>query len=123
MIGGRGYQALDPLCVLASDYCGATFVGSAHGFPPARGPPLPSNAGLVSGADVAAELIATPARHNAGPGGGAALAQLNPRRKEFNMHERTPMASRVKGPAVLDHGSDQPGLTEGQMRCAGGAVP
>jgi hypothetical protein len=38
------------------------------------------------------------------------------------MQERTLMASGVKGPAGLDHGSDQPGLTERQMRCAGGDV-
>lgn len=38
------------------------------------------------------------------------------------MQERTPMASGVKGPAGLDHGSDQPGLTERQIRCAGGDV-
>ena len=31
--------------------------------------------------DPGAELIATPARHDAGPGGGAALAQLNPQVK------------------------------------------
>jgi hypothetical protein len=31
--------------------------------------------------DTGAELIATPARHDAGPGGGAALAQLNPQVK------------------------------------------
>jgi len=38
------------------------------------------------------------------------------------MQERTLMASGVKGPTVLDHGSDQPGLTERQIRCAGGDV-
>jgi hypothetical protein len=41
MISGLGYQALGPLCVLAPDHCGATFAGLAHGFPAARGPPLP----------------------------------------------------------------------------------
>jgi hypothetical protein len=49
MIGGRGYQTLDPLCVLAPDHCGATFAGSAYGSPAARGPPLPSGAGFASG--------------------------------------------------------------------------
>lgn len=49
MIGGRGYQALGPLCVIAPDYCGATFAGSAQAFHAARGPPLPSGAGSVSG--------------------------------------------------------------------------
>ena len=41
MIGGLGYQALGPLCVLAPGHCGATFAGLAHGFPAARGPPMP----------------------------------------------------------------------------------
>src|ERR1700683_2434379 len=74
--------------------------------------------------DTAAELIATPARQDAGPGGGAALAQLwpNPLRKEFNMQERTLMIAGVKGPTVLDHGSDLPGLTQSQKRCAGGGA-
>jgi hypothetical protein len=69
MIGGRGYQALDPLCVLAPDHCSPNFSGSAHWLPAARGPPLPSSAGFVSDG------------YDAGPGGGAALAQLrlNPR--------------------------------------------
>jgi len=49
MIGGLGYQALGPLCVLAPDDCGATFAGSAHGLPAARGPPLASRAGFTSG--------------------------------------------------------------------------
>lgn len=49
MVGGRGYQALGPLCVLASDHCRATLADLAHGFPAARGPPMPSSAGLVSG--------------------------------------------------------------------------
>jgi hypothetical protein len=47
MIGERGYQTLDPLCVLAPDHCSATFAGSAHRFPAARGPPLPAGAGFV----------------------------------------------------------------------------
>jgi hypothetical protein len=38
------------------------------------------------------------------------------------MQERTLMASGVKDPLVLDHGSDQPVLTERQIRCAGGDV-
>jgi hypothetical protein len=75
MIGGRGYQTLDPLCVLAPDHCGATFSGSAHGSPAARGPPLPSGAGLPADR-YGRRADATPARHDAGPGGGAALAQL-----------------------------------------------
>ena len=81
MIGGRGYQTLDPLCVLAPDHCSATFAGSAHGLPAARGPPLPSSCRICQQTDTGAELIATPARHDAGPGGGAALAQLNPQVK------------------------------------------
>jgi hypothetical protein len=48
MIGGRGYQTLDPLCVLAPDHCSATFAGSAPGLPAARGPPLSSGARFVS---------------------------------------------------------------------------
>ena len=48
MMSGRGYQALGPLCVLASDNCDAILVGSGHGFPAARGPPLPSSAGPTS---------------------------------------------------------------------------
>jgi hypothetical protein len=39
MIGGRGHQALDPLCVSASNGCGATFTDPAHELPAARGPP------------------------------------------------------------------------------------
>jgi hypothetical protein len=39
------------------------------------------------------------------------------------MQERTLMAAGVNGPTVLDHGSDQQGLTERQLRCAGGGVP
>jgi hypothetical protein len=49
MIGGRGYQTVDPLCAFAPEYCGATFAGSAPGFPAARGPPPPSGAGFASG--------------------------------------------------------------------------
>lgn len=75
MIVGRGYQTLDPLCVLAPDHCGAIFVGSAHGSPTARGPPGVKRR-TCQRTDAAAEVIATPARHDAGPGGRAALAQL-----------------------------------------------
>jgi|HubBroStandDraft_6_1064221.scaffolds.fasta_scaffold710397_2 hypothetical protein len=80
MIGGRGYQTLDPLCVLAPDHCSATFAGSAYGLPAARGPPC-RRAQDCQQTHTGAELIATPARHDAGPGGGAALAQLNPQVK------------------------------------------
>jgi hypothetical protein len=48
MINGRGYQALDLLCALALDHCGASFGGSARGLPAVRGPPLPSSAGSAS---------------------------------------------------------------------------
>jgi hypothetical protein len=68
MIGGRSYQALGPHCVLAPDHCSAILVASRCGLPAARGPPLRSSAGFVSRADTGAELIATPARHDAGPG-------------------------------------------------------
>jgi hypothetical protein len=40
MISAWGYRTLDPLCVSAPGNCGATFAGSAHKFPAARGPPL-----------------------------------------------------------------------------------
>jgi len=46
----------------------------------------------------------------------------NPNRKEFNMQERTLMFSGVKGPAALDHGPDQPELTQWQRRYPGGGV-
>jgi hypothetical protein len=39
------------------------------------------------------------------------------------MEERTLMGSGVKGLVLLDHGSDQPGLTERQANCTGGGVP
>jgi len=70
MMGERGYQALDPLCVSASNGCDATFIDSAHEFPTARGPPPPLERGICRRADTAIELTATPARHDAGPGGG-----------------------------------------------------
>jgi hypothetical protein len=73
MIVGRGYQTLDSLCALVSGNCGAIFADSPRGFFGARGPPLSSSAG---GASVPSGLTATPARHDAGPGGGAAPAQL-----------------------------------------------
>jgi hypothetical protein len=38
------------------------------------------------------------------------------------MQERTLMSSGVKGSAGPDHGSDQPGRTEEQIRCANGGV-
>ena len=60
MIGGRGYQALDPLCVSASNGCGATFTDSAHEFPAARGPPPPLKRGICRRADTAIELTAFP---------------------------------------------------------------
>jgi len=49
MIGGRGYQTLDLLCVSALDGCGATFADSAHEFPVARSPPPPLKRGSVAG--------------------------------------------------------------------------
>jgi hypothetical protein len=39
MIGGRGCQALGPLCVLASSLCGLASVGLAQRLPAARSPP------------------------------------------------------------------------------------
>jgi hypothetical protein len=59
MIGGRGYQALDPLCVSASNSCGATFADSAHELPAARAPP-PLKCGTCRRADMAIELTAIP---------------------------------------------------------------
>jgi hypothetical protein len=38
------------------------------------------------------------------------------------MQERTLMPAAVKGPMVLDHGPDQPELTEWQTRYPGGGV-
>jgi hypothetical protein len=38
------------------------------------------------------------------------------------MQDITLMSAAVKDPVVLDHGSDQPGLTQRQKRCAGGGV-
>ena len=38
------------------------------------------------------------------------------------MQERTLMTAGVKGPMVLDHGPDQPRLTEWQRRYPGGGV-
>jgi hypothetical protein len=46
MIGGRGYEALGPHCVLALEHCSAIPAASPHRLPAARGPPLPSGAGL-----------------------------------------------------------------------------
>jgi hypothetical protein len=40
MIGGRGYEARGPLCLLAPGNCGAILVGSSHRPANARGPPL-----------------------------------------------------------------------------------
>jgi hypothetical protein len=75
MIGGRGCQTLDSLCTLDAGNCDAILAGSRLTFPAVRGPPLPSSAAGVSGL-MSPELTATPARHDAGPGGGAAPAQL-----------------------------------------------
>jgi hypothetical protein len=75
MISGRGYQTPDPLRTLAPGNCVAILAGSPLRFPGARGPPMPSSAAGVSG-PMGLELTATPARHDAGPGGGAAPAQL-----------------------------------------------
>jgi hypothetical protein len=49
MFGGLSYQALGPFCVLARDYCCATFACSAPRLPAARGPPELRSAGLDSG--------------------------------------------------------------------------
>jgi hypothetical protein len=48
MIGGRGYQALGPHCVLALEHCSAIPDGSPNRLPAARGPPLRPGAGCVS---------------------------------------------------------------------------
>lgn len=86
MISGRRYQALDPLCVSAP--CGRHLppANQAHQLPTARGPPLRKARELPAGRyahDCAqtpscqpADLTVIPARHAAGPGGEAALAQL-----------------------------------------------
>jgi len=49
MISGLGYEALGPHCVLALEYCSAIPGASPYRLSAARGPPLLSDAGFVSG--------------------------------------------------------------------------
>jgi hypothetical protein len=48
MIGERGCQAVDPLCVSGPNGCDETFTDLARKFPTARGPPTPLECGILS---------------------------------------------------------------------------
>ena len=99
MIGGRGRQALGSLCVWGASHRALPPVGHAYQHPGARAPPLSRKGGSRPRPPIyaqttesfqpvyrqAAQPSTIPARDAAGPGGGAALAQLwpNPIRVRF----------------------------------------